>query len=41
VSAFLTCEEVQALLGHSTKAMSDRYIRGRQTVVAEPVRRKL
>ncbi len=33
--------DYQALLGHTTKAMSERYIKGRQTVVAEPVRRKL
>lgn len=33
--------DFQALLGHSTRAMSERYIKGRQTVVAEPVRRKL
>ncbi len=34
-------QDYQALLGHTTKAMSDRYIKGMQTVVAEPVRRKL
>ncbi len=33
--------DYQALLGHTTRAMSERYIKGRQTVVAEPVRRKL
>jgi integrase len=33
--------DFQALLGHTTRAMSERYIKGRQTVVAEPVRRKL
>lgn len=34
-------QDFQALLGHTTRAMSERYIKGRQTVVAEPVRRKL
>lgn len=34
-------QDFQALLGHTTRAMSDRYIKGRQTVKAEPVRRKL
>jgi integrase len=34
-------QDYQALLGHTTRAMSERYIKGRQTVVAEPVRRKL
>ena len=38
---FLTPAEVQTLTGHTTRAMSERYIKGRQTVVAEPVRRKL
>lgn len=33
--------DYQALLGHTTRAMSDRYIKGRQVVKAEPVRRKL
>jgi hypothetical protein len=33
--------EMMALLGHTTRAMSERYIKGRQTVVAEPVRKKL
>lgn len=31
----------QALLGHTTLAMSNRYLKGKQTVVAEPVRKKL
>ncbi len=34
-------QDYQKLLGHTTLAMSDRYIKLRQTVVAEPVRRKL
>ncbi len=34
-------QDYQALLGHTTRAMSEKYIKGRQTVVAEPVRRKL
>jgi len=34
-------QDYQALLGHTTLAMSDRYIKGRETVIAEPVRRKL
>jgi hypothetical protein len=34
-------QDFQALLGHTTRAMSERYIKGRQTVKAEPVRRKL
>ena len=34
-------QDYQALLGHTTKAMSERYIKGRETIVAEPVRRKL
>jgi integrase len=33
--------DYQALLGHSSQAMSDHYIKGRQTIVATPVRRKL
>lgn len=33
--------DYQALLGHTTRAMSDKYIKGRATIVAEPVRRKL
>lgn len=31
----------QALLGHTTRAMSERYIKTRQVVQATPVRRKL
>ena len=34
-------QDFQALLGHTTRAMSERYIKGRQTVKAEAVRRKL
>ena len=30
-------QDFQALLGHTTRAMSEHYIKGRQTVVAEPV----
>jgi integrase len=33
--------DYQALLGHTTRKMSDRYLKGRRTVVAEPIRRKL
>jgi integrase len=33
--------DYQALLGHTTRRQSERYIKGRQTLVAEPVRRKL
>lgn len=34
-------QDFQALLGHSTRKMSERYIKLRDAVVAEPVRRKL
>lgn len=34
-------QDFQALLGHTTRAMSERYIKDRRTVHAEPVRRKL
>lgn len=34
-------QDFQALLGHTTRAMSERYLKGVRTVVAEPVRRKL
>jgi integrase len=34
-------QDFQTLLGHTTRAMSERYIKGRQTIKAEPVRRKL
>lgn len=34
-------QDYQKLLGHTTLKMSERYIKGRTTVVAEPVRRKL
>lgn len=34
-------QDYQALLGHADRAMSERYIKGRETVIAEPVRRKL
>ena len=33
--------DYQALLGHSTRAMSDHYLRGRKVISAEPVRKKL
>jgi hypothetical protein len=33
--------DYQALLGHTTRKMSDRYLKGRRTVVAEPVRKRL
>jgi integrase len=34
-------QNYQALLGHANPAMSERYIKRRETVMAEPVRRKL
>lgn len=34
-------QDYQALLGHTTKAMSDRYLKGRRVIVAEPVQRKI
>ena len=34
-------QDFQALLGHTTRAMSERYLKGRRTIKAEPVRRKL
>lgn len=34
-------QDYQALLGHTNARMSERYIKGRETVIAEPVRRKL
>ena len=33
--------DYQALLGHTTRAMSDHYLKARQVTVAAPVRRKL
>lgn len=34
-------QDAQALLGHSSRQTTERYIRGRRTIVSEPVRRKL
>lgn len=34
-------QDFQALLGHTTRKMSERYIKDRTTIVAEPVRKKL
>jgi integrase len=34
-------QDFQALLGHSTRKMSERYLKGRRTVVADPVKRRL
>lgn len=34
-------QDYQALLGHTTRAMSERYIKSRETARVEPVRRKL
>jgi integrase len=34
-------QDYQKLLGHTSRAMSDRYLKNRRTVMAEPVRRKL
>lgn len=34
-------QDYQALLGHASKRMSERYLRGRRTTVAEPLRKKL
>lgn len=34
-------QDYQALLGHSTKRMSDQYIKGKETVRVEPLRRAL
>jgi integrase len=34
-------QDYQAGLGHASKAMSERYLRKRRTVKAEPLRRKL
>jgi integrase len=34
-------QDYQALLGHANPAMSERYIKRREAVIAEPVRRKL
>jgi integrase len=34
-------QDYQKLLGHANPAMSERYIKRREAVIAEPVRRKL
>jgi integrase len=34
-------QDYQTLLGHANPAMSERYIKRREAVIAEPVRRKL
>ena len=34
-------QNAQAMLGHASARMTDRYIRGRRTVKAEPLRRKI
>ena len=34
-------QDYRKLLGHTTQAMSDRYLKGRRTIAANPVRKKL
>jgi integrase len=34
-------QDIQKLLGHTTRAMSEKYLKGTRTVNVEPIRRKL